>query len=141
MQCLCCCTVMLTALSLIIRAGDYWCVSSLVGEEAGWLRAKVGEADLLLPPVQGWDYYDFGDKKWESDTTMECSREVLPASLSSIAKKIEEEERTLEEARREQPLAAEVYTAAKNEDFARVKELQQLETSGDAITTTIIITL
>ena len=35
--------------------------------------------DLLLPPVQGWEYYDNG--KWESNPTMECSREVLPASL------------------------------------------------------------
>ena len=34
--------------------------------------------------------------------------------------------------------AAEVYTAAKNGDIARVKELQQLETTGNAIIITIM---
>ena len=94
------------------------------------LRAKVGEADLLLPPIQGWEFDDYGDNTWESDPTMWCSREVLPASLDSVAKKKDEEESMMEEARRLQPVAAEVDTAAKNLDIARLKELQQLETSG-----------
>ena len=118
------------------------------------LRAKVCEADLLLPPVKGWEFYDCGN--WESDSTMECSREVSPAGLDSFVKKkktttagslqlkerrIDEEERKEieQEARREQPLAAEVDTAARKGDLARVKQLQQLKTCGNAII--IIITL
>ena len=71
--------LLLTAFSLLIRADDYWWVWPVVGRKVGLLRAKVGEADLTLPPVQGWEYYDAG--KWQSDPTMECSREVSPASL------------------------------------------------------------
>ena len=89
MHCLCC-TVLLTTLSLLIRAGDFWRVSNVVGKVPGWMEAKVGEADLLFPPVQGWEYRAGGDK---SDPTMECSREVLPASPDSVVKKKEEEER------------------------------------------------
>ena len=48
-------------------------------------------------------------------------------------KKEEEHERVIEEARRLQPLAAEVDTAAKNGDIALVKQLQQLETNSNAI--------
>ena len=82
------------------------------------LRAKVGESDLLLPPVQGWEYRAGG-----------------------VAKKNKEEERCVEEARRLQPLAAEVDTAVKNGDIVRLKEMQQLETSGNAITTITISSL
>ena len=43
-----------------------------------WLKAKVvTELDELRPPLQGWQYFDAG--KWESDPTLECSREVSPA--------------------------------------------------------------
>ena len=65
------------SLSLFIRAGNFWYVSDQLGEEAGFLRAKVGEADQLLPPVKGWEFY--GGGKWDSDPTLECSRELSPA--------------------------------------------------------------
>ena len=77
-----CCTVLITALSLLIRSGDYWRVSTKV---EGWgfnLIAKVGEADHMLPPVKGWEFYDGG--KWVSDPTMECSREQSPACSEVI---------------------------------------------------------
>merc|ERR1712226_935360 len=41
--------------------------------------AKVDEADQLLPPVKGWV-----GVKWESDPTMECSRELSPACSEII---------------------------------------------------------
>ena len=69
--------MLLTALSLLIRFGDYWWVYIKVRVEDGWLKAKVGETDQLLPPVKGWELYDGG--KWDSDPTMECSRELSPA--------------------------------------------------------------
>ena len=66
-----------TELSLLIRVGDFWRVSSEVGKKWGWLEAKVAtEEDKLRPPVKGWTYWD--GKKWESDPTLECSREVAP---------------------------------------------------------------
>ena len=66
-----------TELSLLIRAGDFWYVSSKVGKEGGcWLKAKVGEADdKLLPPVSGWEFSDWRGK-YQSDPSMVCSREV-----------------------------------------------------------------
>ena len=76
--------MLITTLSLLIRSGDYWWVSTKVGEEAGWLRAKVGEADQMLPPVKGWEFYDYGGGKWDSDPTMECSRELSPACSEVI---------------------------------------------------------
>jgi len=83
-----------------------------VGDEYGLLKAKVGEADKLLPTISGWD----------SDPAMECSREFLPA----VEKWEKEEEKQKEEERmrKEQPLAEEVDTAAKKEDIAWVKQLQ-----------------
>ena len=69
-------------LSLLIRVSDYWWVPKKVGKESGLLKAKVGEADKLLPPVNGWEFYAFG--KWESDPTMVCSRQVLPACREVI---------------------------------------------------------
>ena len=89
MYCLCWCTVLLTELSLLIRADDYWWVDTDLGRKVGLLRAKVGEADLLLPPVQGWEYYDVGDGNYKSDAAR-CSREVSPASLDSVVKKKKE---------------------------------------------------
>ena len=59
---------------LINRVGGYWWVSTKVGEEDDWLRAKVEEADQLVPPVNGWQFYDGG--KWSSYSTLECSREL-----------------------------------------------------------------
>ena len=71
-----------TELSLLIRVGDFWWVYDKVGEEAGWLRAKVvTELDQLRPPLKGWEY--LGDK-WESDPTLECSREVSPPCTEVI---------------------------------------------------------
>ena len=68
-----------TQLSLLIRAGDYWWVSLEVGLENGWLKAKVvSEEDKLIPPLKGWQYYA-SSLKWESDPTLECSREVSTA--------------------------------------------------------------
>ena len=81
--------MLLTAFSLLIRVDGYWLVSPEVGKKIDLLtglRAKVGKADPLLPPVQGWEYRAIASK-WNSDPTMECSREVSPASLDSIAKK------------------------------------------------------
>ena len=49
-----------------------------VGKKAGWLKAKVvTEEDKQMPPVRGWTYWD--GKKWVSDPTLQCSREVTPA--------------------------------------------------------------
>ena len=62
---------------LTIRAGDNWLCSTKVGEEVGGLlRAKVEEADQLVPPVNGWQFKEQFGTKWSSDGTLECSREV-----------------------------------------------------------------
>ena len=76
--------MLLTALSLLIRVGDYWWVSKKVGEEVGKLKAKVGEADKLLPPVNGWEYPDLVGRKWKSDPTMVCSRQLSPVCSEVI---------------------------------------------------------
>ena len=61
---------------LIIRVGDYWWVSTKVGSEVACsLRAKVEDADQLVPPVNGWQV-NYGGTKWSSDTTLECSRDL-----------------------------------------------------------------
>ena len=96
------------------RSDNYWLVSTEVGKKDGFLRAEVGEADLLVPPVNGWQFKD--GTKWSSDETLECSREV-----EEIIRR--EEERIKK--------AAEVDAAAAKGDLARVKELQQMDTSGD----------
>ena len=42
-----------------------------------FLRAEVGEEDQLVPPVNGWQFKEWGGgTKWSSDGTLECSREV-----------------------------------------------------------------
>ena len=46
MQCLSI-TLLLTAPSLLNRAGDYWWVNNVVGEKTGWLKAKVGDDQCL----------------------------------------------------------------------------------------------
>ena len=64
-------------LFLIIRVGDYWWVSTKVGSEVGcWLRAKVEQADQLVPPVNGWQFYKYYGSSWCSDPTLECSRDL-----------------------------------------------------------------
>ena len=69
-------------LFFIIRVSDYWWVSTKVGSEVGSLRAKVEEADQLVPPVNGWQFYDgipwqdYDGTKWSSDPTLECSRDL-----------------------------------------------------------------
>ena len=78
-------------LFLLIRVGDYWWVSTKVGSEVGSLRAKVEEADQLVPPVNGWQFWD--DSSWSSDPTLECSRDlsepckVIVVELGGEAKK------------------------------------------------------
>ena len=66
-----------TDLSLLLRAGDFWRVSSELGKKSGgWLKAKVEtEEDKKMPPVQGWQY-SLGGGKWQSDPTLEASRQV-----------------------------------------------------------------
>ena len=69
---------MQTELSFLIRVGDFWWVSSKVGQEFGSLKAKVvSYEDSLMPPLKSWQYH-VGGSKWESDTSLECSREVAP---------------------------------------------------------------
>ena len=66
-------------LSLPIRVGDDWWVSSTVGKEAGYLMAEVvKEEDKLMPPVKGWQYGIVGGF-FDSDPTLVCSREVSTA--------------------------------------------------------------
>ena len=68
-----------TVLSLLIRAGDFWWVWKEVGEEIGWLKAKVvSKEDQMMPPVKGWTYAD-GKGNWPSDPTMVCSSDLSPA--------------------------------------------------------------
>ena len=86
------------------------------------MRAKVGEADQLVPPVQGWQFKD--GTKWSSDKTLECSREV-----EEIIRRVEE--RINEKEERIKKVAAEVDAAAAKGDLARMKELQEMDTSGD----------
>ena len=124
---------MLTALYLLIRVGDYWRIDEEVGREIGGLKAKVIEADKLLPPITGWEFWG------GSNPSIECSREVSSA-IEKWERRKEEERVWKEEKRRKEeeerirkgwePLAAEVDTAAKKRDLARVKQLQQLETGG-----------
>ena len=47
------------------------------------VRAKMGESNHLLPPVQGWEYLDVVHK-WQSDPTMVCSRQVSPLCTEVI---------------------------------------------------------
>ena len=47
-------------------------------EESNMKRKVVTELDELIPPHHGWEHYVDGDK-WESDPTLECSREVSAA--------------------------------------------------------------
>ena len=96
-----CCSLLLT--TLLIRSGDYWWVSYKAEGNLFGLKAKVGEADQLVPPVQGWQFYD--GNKWSSDPTLECSRDC-------------------------RTVAAEVDYAAKAGDIAGIKQLQQMDTSG-----------
>ena len=71
-----------TQLSLLLRAGDHWWVSCVVGVKDGWLKAEVVEEDPLVPPINGWSYLYTGGLSWwnsdfrKSDETLECSRTV-----------------------------------------------------------------
>ena len=69
-----------TVLSLLIRAGDFWWVNDEVGEDNGFLKAKVvSKEDQMMPPVNGWTYYDgLFIGKWHSDPTMVCSSDLSP---------------------------------------------------------------
>ena len=55
----------------------------MVGKKGGFLRAKVDEADQLLPPVKGWEFPD-GGGNWVSDPTLECSGKLSPACSEVI---------------------------------------------------------
>ena len=105
--------------SLLTRSDDYWWVSTEVAKKDGFLRAEVGEADQLVPPVNGWQFKKWFGTKWSSDETLECTREV------------EEIIRREEERIKKAALAAEVDAAAAKGDLDRVKELQQMDTNGD----------
>ena len=105
-------------LTSLTRSDNYWLVSTEVGKKDGFLRAEVGEEDQLVPPVNGWQFKD--GTNWSYDETLECSKEVR-----EIIRR-EEEERI-----KKAVLAAEVDAAAAKGDLARVKELQQMDTSGD----------
>ena len=72
-----------TELSLLIREGDFWWVNNEMGEETGWLRAKVVKSEVDdQPPVKGWQYIGGGGSWWrgggkyEVDATLVCSRQV-----------------------------------------------------------------
>ena len=106
----------------LTRSDNYWLVSTEVGKKDGFLRAEVGEEDQLGPPVQGWQFKD--GTNWSYDETLECSREV-----EEIIKR--EEERIKNEKEERIKKAAEVDAAAARGDLARMKELQQMDTSGD----------
>ena len=70
---------------LTIRVGDYWCCSTKVGEEFPcFLRAEVEEGDQLVPPVNGWQFYD--GTKWSSDPTLECSRDLSEPCKEIVVK-------------------------------------------------------
>ena len=121
------------------RSGEHWWVSEELQKEDGFLRAKVGGADQLVPPVQGWQF-KLGTK-WSSDEVRECSREVeeiIRREEERIKQEEEKEERRKralvreeEEKRSEQSLVANVDAAAANGDLAFVKQLQQMDSSGD----------
>ena len=71
-------------LSLFIRAGNHWWVSDQLGKKGGYMRAEVGEENMRLPPVKGWEVYTPGKsmscksfrrlQKASEDLTLECSR-------------------------------------------------------------------
>ena len=72
---------------LLIRVGDYWRCSTKVGEKYGcWLRAKVEEADQLVPPVNGWQFYKYYGSSWCSDPTLECSRDLSEPCREIVVK-------------------------------------------------------
>ena len=107
------------------RSDNYWLVSTEAGKKDGFLRAEVGEEDQLVPPVQGWQFKD--GTKWSSDKTLECSREV-----EEIIRREEKRIRNEKIERiKKAALAAEVDAAAAKGDLDRVKELQQMDSSGD----------
>ena len=59
---------------LSIRAGNHWWVSDKVGKMGGGLRAEVGKVDQLMPPVQGWMFWN--ERKWsDKDYTLQCRRQ------------------------------------------------------------------
>ena len=61
-------------MSLFIRAGKYWWVSSKVGRKDGTciLRTEMRtDEDKMMPPVNGWQY-----GWWKADPTLECSLQV-----------------------------------------------------------------
>jgi len=61
----------------LYRAGKFWWVSKKVGKKGGCLKAKVVTGvDELIPPLKGFVYS--GEGMWESDQTLECSKEVSP---------------------------------------------------------------
>ena len=61
---------------LLIRSGDYWWVSTKVGEEVDCvLRAKV---------EGGWQFYD--GSSWSSDPTLECSRDLSEPCKEIVVK-------------------------------------------------------
>ena len=73
-----------TELSLFIRAGEFWWVNNEVGKKTGYMKSKVvREEDKWTPPQKEWEYWG-PPGKWESDPTLECSRQVLPGCTEVI---------------------------------------------------------
>ena len=60
----------------------------MVGERTGFLKAKVEEADQLVPPVNGWQVKErFNDGcLWFSDPTLECSRDLSEPCREIVVK-------------------------------------------------------
>ena len=75
------------ALSLFIRAGNYWWVSHQMGEEDGFMRAEVEEeADKRLPPVKGWQFFTTSGWFSSGDHTLECSRRPSAESAGQFVR-------------------------------------------------------
>ena len=73
-----------TELSLPIRVGDDWWVSSTVGKEAGYLMAEVvKEEDELMPPVKEWQYGVVGGFFDSDQPLFAAGRCPRPAGRSS----------------------------------------------------------
>ena len=63
----------------ILRADGFWRIGPEAGEIFCLLRKRVAfEAEQMQPPATGWEYIVGEDMSWQSDPTMECSRELTP---------------------------------------------------------------
>ena len=78
---------------LLSRFGNEWLVEDA---DADYLSADVGE-DPLIPPTDGWQFYNFETDAYEEDTQLRCSSTPsssscsVTVSLSGLAKEIQGE--------------------------------------------------